>query len=304
MAKGYTNIDPGVSVHKGKDPLAEGPFYIGKPKPGRWVVYWEGLNLDTIHPTKASAQHQYEALLHQREIAQRASEVDVRADSPDSDLAGRPQDLALIHALVARHEQLCLEVAAKYREAYELEERIEKIELDQLPNLMMQLNIPKIPVMMTPDPAKPNFCYQVDIKIEDVIRASLPSKGAIAAAKSEDERAELIERKASAFSWLRGNNAESIIKNLLIATVPKGKDSLVEKVTALLTKLKLPFEREETVHPSTLSKHVHKTVEAGNPIPFDIFNVSVGKKARINNPMLKEEKNNGKTNDSREEYPF
>ena len=145
-------------------------------------------------------------------------------------------------------------------------------------------------------------CHQVDIKIEDIVRASLPSKGAISGAPDDDSRADLIARKASAFAWLREHNAESIIKNLVIVTLPKGKDSLAEKIIALAVKLKLTAERDETVHPSTLTKHVRETMEKGDtPIPFDIFNISTGKRAKITNPKLKAEKQNVKNNDEYEE---
>lgn len=271
----------------------EGPLKKGK----FWRVIWDGNELPNPHETKSSAQSHYEDLLRKREIALRNAEVDVTKDVSDG--PKRPQDLALVSALARKHEELTLEMFGHLKDAAKLKERIEKIELDQLPNLLMQLNIPKIPIMITDSPG---FSHQVDIKIEDIIRASLPSKGAIAGAPDDDARADLVARKSSAFAWLRAHNAESLIKNLVIVTLPKGKDSLAEKIIALAVKLKLTAERDETVHPSTLNKHVREVMEKGDtPIPFDTFNISTGKRAKITNPKLKAEKLNVKNNDEYEQ---
>jgi len=271
----------------------EGPIKKGK----FWRVIWDGNELPTPHETKSSAQAHYEDLLRKREISKRNAEVDITKDVSDG--PRRPQDLALVSALARKHEELTLEMFGHLKKVAELKERIEKIELDQLPNLMMQLSIPRIPVMISDGGA---ICHQVDIKIEDIVRASLPSKGAISGAPDDDSRADLIARKASAFAWLRAHNAESLIKNLVIVTLPKGKDSLAEKIIALATKLKLTAERDETVHPSTLNKFVRELMEKGDtPIPFDTFNISTGKRAKITNPKLKAEKQNVKNNDEYEE---
>ena len=86
------------------------------------------------------------------------------------------------------------------------------------------------------------------------------------------------------FRFLRKNKADSIIKSVLTINVGKGNAKAVAELIKLAKTFRLPCERDETVHPQTLSKYIRELLEKGAEVPFDTFAVFTGKKAKITAP--------------------
>jgi hypothetical protein len=122
--------------------------------------------------------------------------------------------------------------------------------------------------------------YTIDIK--PFVDASLPSKEAIEKAKSAEERQELVERKQRAFDYLREHNAESLIKTVVKVDFAKGAN-----ITGLMNMLKRwsklvkTASFDETVHASTLKSYAKEQIEAGTPLPSDVFAVHTGRMAMV-----------------------
>jgi len=116
-------------------------------------------------------------------------------------------------------------------------------------------------------------------KIKDILKASLPSKGAIDKAKGE-ERDKLEDRLARALVWLREHEAESLIKNIISADV--GKDNeIADKIVKFLTKIKAVYKRDENVNGNTLSSYIKEQIGAGVEIDFELFGVFSGKQVKV-----------------------
>lgn len=118
------------------------------------------------------------------------------------------------------------------------------------------------------------------IEIKPLIKASLPSQGAINKAK-DDEKHILQHRLQQGLSFIRENNAGSIIKNLLTFDLDKGKDNVVQELTKVGDELGIAYEREETVHPQTLNSWVKERIEEGKPVPQDTFAIFNGRQAIV-----------------------
>ena len=118
------------------------------------------------------------------------------------------------------------------------------------------------------------------IEIKPLIKASLPSQGAIAKAK-DDEKHIMQHRLSQGLKFMRDNNAGSLIKNLLTFDLDKGKDNVVAELMKMGDELGIEYEREETVHAQTLNSWVKERIEEGKPVPQDTFAIFNGRQAIV-----------------------
>lgn len=84
--------------------------------------------------------------------------------------------------------------------------------------------------------------------------------------------------------WLRDNKHEDIIKNQVVVPVPKGLDSVVQKLEAGLKKLKLDYTREESVHSGTLKALLKEQRQKGININLKLFGAWEYRKAKVQLP--------------------
>ncbi len=90
------------------------------------------------------------------------------------------------------------------------------------------------------------------------------------------------ENQDAAFSWLRENNFDSIIKNEVKASFGKGDDERVMQVMeALNASFPGVFSCKASVHYQTLKSFVKEQVESGSPIPAELFNLHIGNRIII-----------------------
>lgn len=122
----------------------------------------------------------------------------------------------------------------------------------------------------------------LSLTIEPFITGNIPSATSIERARGEEE-ARLIERKTNAFSWLRANQHDGIIKNVVSVAFGKGQDQQAQELLVKLRgEMQLPAEQNESVHHSTLQAWLRECVNKRKlPIPFDLFAVEVGRRVVI-----------------------
>tara|TARA_R110002049_G_scaffold109559_2_gene258416 strand:+ start:5099 stop:5659 length:561 start_codon:yes stop_codon:yes gene_type:complete len=87
--------------------------------------------------------------------------------------------------------------------------------------------------------------------------------------------------KERAFSWLRENNLDDIIKNDITCSFGKGQDNLAGDVVGMLREKGFDPKTKTHVHASTLKAFVKERVIEGKEIDLDMFGAYVNNAAQI-----------------------
>ncbi len=90
-----------------------------------------------------------------------------------------------------------------------------------------------------------------------------------------------VANREQAFSWLRENNLDDIIKNDVTVSFGKGQDNIAGDVVGLLQERGFDPTTKTHVHPSTLKAFVKERVEDGKPIDLDLFGAFITNAAQI-----------------------
>lgn len=114
------------------------------------------------------------------------------------------------------------------------------------------------------------------MKLKDFFSASIPSKSTIEGCRDSELRDELIHRKEKALQWLDDNGAGDLIKNQIIAILPKGAAEIADKISKYLLDLEIGHIREESVHHSTLSAALKGFLKDGINVPANTFGIVTG----------------------------
>lgn len=96
--------------------------------------------------------------------------------------------------------------------------------------------------------------------------------------------AKLPENPFNAFTWLRDNNMDSVIKTQLVVDFGKGEDQYMQDAVDALAELGIHAHVKSTVHPQTLKALVKEQVSKGSGIPMEDFGASVVKTTIIRSP--------------------
>jgi hypothetical protein len=102
------------------------------------------------------------------------------------------------------------------------------------------------------------------IEIKEAIRASIPK-----------------EHAAKAFAWLRANQHDGLIRHNFVIEFDKDHVAEAEEFGTKLRTEGTAYVEKRAVHPQTLAAFVRQQLEAGNPIPQELFGVFRQKQARI-----------------------
>jgi hypothetical protein len=94
-------------------------------------------------------------------------------------------------------------------------------------------------------------------------------------------------RKSEAFKWLTDRKHDSIIKSEVSVSFGKGEREKADGVVAVLMKQGYLPVKTEGIHHQTLKAFVKEQVEAGEPLPLDLFGVYIGKRAKFELPTTK-----------------
>lgn len=145
---------------------------------------------------------------------------------------------------------------------------LHKIESEILPDLMMSLN------------CKSHVTNSGEvISLKEVVNGNIPSLTSIARAKG-DKREEYINRRNAAFHWLKQQGLDGVIKNEININVGKDKEGR-DKILSALKGIGIDANINENVHASTLNALFKDLLKSGEEIPQDVFNLHVGKVAKI-----------------------
>jgi hypothetical protein len=90
-------------------------------------------------------------------------------------------------------------------------------------------------------------------------------------------------RVEEAFSWLRTNGHEDLIKNTITTQFDKGQDNQVSELINVCEKFGFNYNQKQKVEPMTLKAFVRDQVENGKELPFDMFGVYIANKTKITN---------------------
>lgn len=149
----------------------------------------------------------------------------------------------------------------------ELEERINfsKIALDRLNDELKQVSTIDLPAMMNEvgvDSFKLTNGRSITLKTD--VFCSIPK-----------------DDNGKAFRWLRENNFDSLIKNIVISEFGKGEDEQAVEAMWLLTEAGIKAEQKESVHAMTLKAFVNEQVKAGSEIPLNLFGAFFVTKSKV-----------------------
>ena len=78
-------------------------------------------------------------------------------------------------------------------------------------------------------------------------------------------------RREEAYTWLRENNLDSIIKNDVTVSFGKGEDNIAGDVVGLLQEKGFDPKTKTHVHAQTLKAFVKERITEGKPIDLDLF---------------------------------
>jgi hypothetical protein len=186
-------------------------------------------------------------------------------ESPPTSAKDLQQAVAYAEEMDSIQEKLAeLEECAK-----EFKARFDKIQLELLPDLMMAIGVSKF----TMENGKV-------IVVSDFLRGSIPTLTQID--KAEDNIKDiLILRRTAALSWLRKRNADSLIKNQVVAEFGKGQDASAKEIFTYIQTKGFKVKCEEEVNFQTLNSFLREQQKVGVTIPVVPFELFVGKKAEL-----------------------
>lgn len=90
-----------------------------------------------------------------------------------------------------------------------------------------------------------------------------------------------VPNRDAAYEWLRENNYDDIIKNIIAVQFGRGEDQKAEQYLKILEGHGLLPEQNTSIHPSTLKAWVKERMENGDQFPMDLFGAFVGQRAVI-----------------------
>ena len=84
-----------------------------------------------------------------------------------------------------------------------------------------------------------------------------------------------------AYEWLRNNQYDDIIKNVVSVQFGRGEDKKAEECLEILAEKGLASQQDTSVHPQTLKAWVKERIENGDDFPMDLFGAYVSQRAII-----------------------
>lgn len=154
--------------------------------------------------------------------------------------------------LVRNLRRLEAEIEDAEQHLKHLKQERHKLSVENIPALMDEMGVERVDV------------DGVTVVRKLVVHASIPA-----------------ERKEEAFSWLRENGLDDIIKNDVTLTFGKGEDNVAGHVVGLLEERGFHPETRTHIHPSTLKAFVKERFTDGKPIDLDLFGAFIANAAEI-----------------------
>ena len=178
--------------------------------------------------------------------------AEMAADAVEVKNIPRDEQLSGIQNIVQKQINLETQVAAQEQVLKELKRELTDIQTQELPQAMDAVGLATVTL---------NTGEKVDIK--PFVSASISKAN-----------------KEEAYAWLRDHGHGDLIK--VITKVDTGRDQKASaKAQKALVKAGLAPSTEESVHSGTLKVWVREQVEAGEPIPLELFGAYFGQKSTI-----------------------
>ena len=89
------------------------------------------------------------------------------------------------------------------------------------------------------------------------------------------------DRKEEAFQWLRDHEFGDLVKNNVTVTFGRGEDDTAKDFINLCSLKGFTPDQLEKVEPMTLKAWLRERVEAGDPVPRDLFGAFIAQRATI-----------------------
>jgi len=89
------------------------------------------------------------------------------------------------------------------------------------------------------------------------------------------------DRKEEAFQWLRDHDFGDLVKNNVTVTFGRGEDETAKEFVGLCGEQGFVPSQLEKVEPMTLKAWLRERVEAGDPVPLDLFGAFISQRATI-----------------------
>jgi len=90
-----------------------------------------------------------------------------------------------------------------------------------------------------------------------------------------------VDRREEAFQWLRDHEFGDLVKNNVTVTFGRGEDTTAKEFVGLCGSQGFVPSQTEKVEPMTLKAWLRERVEAGDPIPLDLFGAFISQRATI-----------------------
>jgi len=89
------------------------------------------------------------------------------------------------------------------------------------------------------------------------------------------------DRRDEAYDWLREHGDGDIIKNNVTITFGKGEDQDAQAFMVMCGDQGFTPQQSEKIEPMTLKAWLREKVEAGDPVPLDLFGAFISQRASI-----------------------
>ena len=130
---------------------------------------------------------------------------------------------------------------------------LHKITDEQLPEALEEMNLQKFTLK-----------DGSEISVKPIYAASIPK-----------------DRRDEAFAWLRDHKFGDLVKNNVSVTFGRGEDEAAKDFVGFCADKGFVPNQLEKVEPMTLKAWLREQVEAGHPIPLDLFGALISQRAII-----------------------
>ena len=130
---------------------------------------------------------------------------------------------------------------------------LHKITDEQLPEALEEMGLQKF-----------TLTDGAEISVKPIYAASIPA-----------------DRREEAFQWLRDHAFGDLVKNNVTVTFGRGEDEDAKEFVDLCDAQGFAPRQLEKVEPMTLKAWLRERVEAGDPIPLDLFGAFISQRATI-----------------------
>lgn len=90
-----------------------------------------------------------------------------------------------------------------------------------------------------------------------------------------------VDRREDAYQWLRDHGFGDLVKNNVTVSFGVGEDDAAKEFATLCDLQGYAPNQIEKVEPSTLRGWLRERVEAGDPVPLDLFGAYIAQRAKI-----------------------